>query len=83
MISTDRVTGFYTDAFGIEVDEYEQIEKYSVCYEGHLFEGDADGYNVHGYDRWEDAKAIYDAYPDMVSIRDNEYDVTFSKGEWN
>ena len=35
------------------------------------------------YDRWEDAKAIYDAYPDIVSIRDNEYGVTFSYGYWS
>ena len=83
MINTDKVVGFYTDVFGNEVDEYEQIEKYSVCYEGYLFEGDTDGYNEHGIDRWEDAISIYNAYPDIVSIRDNEYGVTFSNGDWN
>ena len=83
MVNTNKVIGFYTDVFENEVDEYEQIEKYSVCYRGYLFKGDSKGYNEHGYDRWEDAKAIYDAYPDIVSIRDNEYGVTFEKGDWN
>lgn len=69
--------GFYTDVFDNEVTVYEQIEKYSICYKGYLFDGDSEGYNVHGYDRWEDTKAIYDAYPDIVSTRDNEYGVTF------
>ena len=27
MINTKKVVGFYTDAFGKEVDEYEQIEQ--------------------------------------------------------
>lgn len=82
MVNTNKVIGFYTDVFGNEIDEYEQIERYSVGYEGHLFEGDTDGYNEHGYDKWEDAIAIYNAYPDIVSIRDNEYGVTFAHDEW-
>lgn len=82
MINTEKVVGFYTDAFGNEIDEYEQIERYSVRYKGKLFEGDSDGYNERGVDRWEDAIAIYNAYPDIVSIHDNQYDCTFSKGEW-
>ena len=83
MVNTQKVVGFYTDCFRNEITEYEQIEKYSVCYKGYLFVGDTDGYNVHGYDRWEDAKAIYDAYPELVSIHDNEYGVTFAKGDWS
>lgn len=82
MINTEKVVGFYTDVFGNEIDEYEQIEKYTVWYEGHLFEGDKDGYNEHGYDKFEDAMALYKAYGDMIHIRDNEYGVVFEYGEW-
>ena len=82
MVETSKVVGFYTDAFGNEINEYEMVENYSVSYKGKIFEGDTDGYNTHGYDKWEDAKAVYDAYPDIVSIHDNEYGVTFEKGEW-
>ena len=57
--------------------------KYTVWYEGYLFEGDSDGFNEHGYDRWEDAIALYNTYGDMIHIKDNEYDVTFEYGEWN
>lgn len=83
MIDTSKVIGFYTDVFGNEIDEYEQIERYTVWYEGHLFEGDSDGYNEHGYDSWEDAIALYYAYGDMIHIRDNEYGCSFDYGEWN
>lgn len=83
MINTDKVVGFYTDAFGKEVDEYEQIERYTVWYKGYLFEGDTDGYNEHGYDKFEDAIALYHAYGDMIHIKDNEYGVSFDCGEWN
>ena len=83
MINTEKVVGFYTDVFGNEIDEYEQIERYTVSYEGYLFEGDNDGLNSHGFDRWEDAIALYDAYGDMIHIRDNQYGCTFDYGEWN
>lgn len=83
MINTDKVIGFYTDVFGNEIDEYEQKAKYTVWYEGYLFDGDTDGYNEHDIDNWEDANALYDAYGDMIHIRDNEYGVTFEYGEWN
>ena len=82
MINTEKVVGFYTDVFGNEIDEYEQIERYTVWYEGHIFEDDKDGFNEHGYDRWEDAIALYHTYGDMIHIKDNEYDVTFEYGEW-
>ena len=76
-----KLNDHYLTSF-IRSHEYEQIERYSVRYNGKLFEGDSDGYNERGVDRWEDAIAIYNAYPDIVSIHDNQYDCTFSKGEW-
>lgn len=82
MINTDKEIGVYTDFFGNEITEYEHIEKYSIIYEGFLFEGDSSGLNIHGYDRWEDALAIYNSYPDMITIRDNEYGVSFKDGDW-
>ena len=83
MIDTDKVVGFYTDVFGNEVDEYEQIERYTVWYKGCLFQGDTDGYNAHGYDKFEDAIALYHAYGEMIHIKDNEYGVSFDYGEWS
>ena len=83
MINTDKVIGFYTDVFGNEIDEYEQIERYTVSYYGYLFEGDTAGYNEHGYDNINDALALYNVYGDMIQIKDNEYNVVFESGEWN
>ena len=83
MINTNKVIGSYIDVFGNEINVYEQIERYTVWYEGYLFEGDFDGLNEHVYDKWEDAIALYVAYGDMIRIRDNRYDVTFEYGEWN
>lgn len=83
MINTEHVIGYYTDVFGVEHDEYEQTERYTVWYEGCIFEGDTDGYNEHGYDRFEDAIALYNAYGNMIHIRDNAYGVSFDYGEWN
>ena len=83
MINTENVVGFYTDCFGNEIDEYEQIERYTVWYDGYLFNGDTDGYNEHDYDRFEDAIELYNIYGEMIHIRDNKYDVTFEYGEWN
>ena len=83
MINANKVIDSYIDVFGNEINVYEQIERYTVWYEGHLFEGDSDGLNEHGYDKWEDAIALYVAYGDMIRIRDNRYDVTFEYGEWN
>ena len=83
MINTSHVVGFYEDIFGNEIDEYEQTERYTLSYEGVLFEGDSEGFNCHDIDSWNDAIAIYDAYPNMrISIIDNLYDVTFVDGEW-
>ena len=83
MIDTNNVIGFYTDVFGNEINVYEQIERYTVCYKGYLFAGDSDDYNEHGYDNFEDAIALYHAYGDMIHIKDNEYGVSFDCGEWN
>lgn len=83
MINTDKIVGFYTDVFGNEVNEYEQIERYTVWYEGYLFVGDIDGYNERGYDKFEDAIALYHEYGDMIHIKDNEYGVSFDYGDWD
>ena len=55
MIDTEKVVGFYTDVFGNEIYEYEQIERYSIRYEGVLFEGDKEGYNERTTDSWDEA----------------------------
>lgn len=57
-------------------------KKYTVWYEGRIFDGDGDGVNEHDYDRWEDAIALYHAYGDMIHIRDNEYNAPFEYGQW-
>ena len=57
--------------------------RYTVMYEGFIFEGDTDGLNFHDYDRWEDAISLYNFYGDMIEIKYNEYDVVFSHGEWS
>jgi hypothetical protein len=87
MINTEKVIGFYTDVFGNEIDIYEEIEKYTVCYKGFLFEGDDEKrWNSRNCDKWEDAKSIYQAYADKENkmyIIDNEYGVTYQDGEWS
>ena len=85
MINTTKEIGFYTDIFGNEITEYEQIERYTVRYKGHIFVGDTDGWNSFNTDKWEDAIEFYHAYSDAteVSIKDNEYDVVFEDGEWS
>lgn len=83
MVNTNKVIDFYTDVFGNEIDVYEQVERYTVWYKGYLFDGDTDGYNEHGYDKFEDAITLYDAYGDMIHIKDNEYGVSFDYGEWS
>lgn len=79
-----HVVGYYTDMWGNEIDEYEQICKYTVWYEGYLFDGDKEnGYNEHDYDRWDDVKGLINAYGDMIHVRDNEYGLSFDYGEWS
>ena len=55
--------------------------RYTVMYEGYLFFGDSDGLNMHDYDRWEDVQSLIYAYGDFIEVRDNEYGVTWAKGE--
>ena len=58
--------------------------RYDIVYEGYLFEGDkTKGLNRHEVDNWDEAIGIYNAYPDIVTIIDNEYDMHFEKGEWS
>lgn len=83
MIDTQKIIGSYTDVFGNEINEYEQIPRYTVWYEGYLFEYDSDDFNEHHYDSWEEAIALYHMYGDMIHIKDNEYDCIFEYGEWN
>ena len=56
--------------------------RYTVMYDGYLFFGDSDGFNAHDYDRWEDVKDLMAAYGDIITVRDNEYGVSWSNGEW-
>ena len=57
--------------------------RYIVAYEGYLFFGDKEeGINRHDYDRWEDVQQLIWAYPDIITVYDNYYDVTWEKGEW-
>ena len=81
MINTEKVIGFYTDVFGNEINEYEQIERYSAFYKGKIFEGDKNGLNEVRFDNFEDAMAFYHSYPD-VTIKDNEYDMYFANNDW-
>lgn len=85
MVNTEKVIGFYTDVFGNEIDEYEQIERYTVWYKDCIFEGDKDGWNSAGFDNWKDAYSFYQSFgvPFNGYIQDNEYGCTFANGEWN
>ena len=63
-------------------DKMINTEKYTVQYNGHLFDGDTDGFNSHNYDRFEDAMRVYNMYPNVI-IHDNEYGVTYENGDWH
>ena len=56
--------------------------RYTVWYEGYLFFDDNDGWNNHDYDRWDDVQGLINAYGDIITVVDNEYDVTWKNGEW-
>lgn len=78
----DKVVGFYVDAFGNEVDEYEMLYKYTVCYKGRVFEGDRDGWNEYNTDGLGEAMSLCrmlhnDGY--KVYITDNEYDAYYDE----
>lgn len=82
MVNTERVVDFYTDCFGNEIDVYEQIENFTVFYEGKIFVDDSDGYNEHGHDSFADAMWFYEVYGDMIHIRDNRCGGIYEYGEW-
>lgn len=64
-------------------DEGEKIcGRYTVIYEGYLFCGDSDGLNFHDYDRWDEVNSLINAYGDFITVKDNEYGVTWANGEW-
>ena len=73
MIETEKIINTYIDAYDNEIDEYEQIKRYTVWYEGYLFDGDTEGYNKHDYDKFEEAIALYNQYGEMIHIKDNLY----------
>lgn len=56
--------------------------RYTVMYEGYLFVGDTDCLNCHDYDRWEDVQSLMQAYGDIIEVCDNEYGVSWCRGEW-
>lgn len=71
-----------------EQNEYydNQPIRYTVCYEGPYFAGDKDGYNFLDYNSFDEAMEMYkflEVVGIEVELKDNWYDVTFSKGDWN
>jgi len=66
-----------------EDEEYlDEGPRFTVIYDGYLFYGDSEGRNSHDYDRWEDVKELMWAYGDIITVKDNYYDVTWENGEW-
>lgn len=64
-------------------DDGEKIcGRYTVIYEGFLFEGDSDGLNFHDYDFWWDVQGLIYAYGDIITIKDNAYGLTWQNHEW-
>lgn len=63
-------------------DDAEDEPRYSVMYDGYLFDGDSDGLNIHPYEKWEDVQTLINAYGDIIEVKDNYYDVHWSHGEW-
>lgn len=79
----DRPYCHFCDNDGVPPCEAEpSTPKYTVVYEGFLFEGDTDGLNRHDTDSHDEAFGIANAYPDIVYVDDNEYGVTWHNGEW-
>lgn len=65
-------------------DEGVAVEnRYEIVYFGYLFEGDTDGWNFRDADSFEDALSVYHAYPGMITIKDNYYDVSYENDEWS
>ena len=63
--------------------DYEPEFKYTIAYEGALFEGDSDGYNEHYTDSWNECVSLLNAYGDDVRIRiyDNKYNAVYDSLE--
>lgn len=67
-------------------EEVPHTARYGVIYEGYIFDGDGDGMNAHDAETWEDAMWMYECAggdDGYVQIVDNEYGVTFYRGEWS
>lgn len=62
--------------------EVEEPSRYTVVYDGYLFEGDKETNNRHDTDDWDWVCSLIDAYGDVIVVEDNYYGVTFAKGEW-
>ena len=78
---------------GMTPEEIEQMKilqhneepkgRYTVSYDCYLFVGDKDeGINRHEYNSWDEVQSLINAYPDVIRVDDNEYGVTWEKGEW-
>ena len=61
--------------------------RYSVFYKGCLFYGDRNELNTFETDSWKEVADFlnaYDKYKELdIYVKDNEYQVTFYKGEWS
>lgn len=62
---------------------WELVPRFTVAYDGYLFDGDADGLNVHELDSWDEVRGIIDAYGDTVEVTDRELEITWSHGAWS
>lgn len=57
--------------------------RYTISYDGYLFYGDNEtGFNSFDLDRWDEVSSLMAAYPDLINVTDNEYGVSWSRGEW-
>ena len=65
-----------------DLDNFDNSKRYSIIYEGYLFEGDSKGMNRHDFERFDDALEIYHHYGDIIQIDDNYYGVSLIGGEW-
>ena len=60
--------------------------RYTVFYEGQLFYGDNNGLNSFETDSWKEVADFLNAYEKYeeldIYVKDNEYQVSWYKGEW-
>lgn len=61
--------------------------RYTVFYEGYLYYGDSEGLNSFESDSWQEVAEFLNAYGDNkeldVYVKDNEYQVSWYRGEWS